>query len=318
MKNNLTKILMFAVLGGIMISCNSMVEEIPTNNLSAENPIGDLEENLRKMNITSFGAFLTGTEEVPSVDAMGAGSANFELVDNGMGIKFEVRVANTEGIIDAHIHKGAFGQNGGVIVDLIPNQDPSGLRNGVVAEGVLTAADLKGTFASESLADLIDALSTGMAYVNLHTAANPTGELRGQISPIFANNNSNFTVQLTGDHEVPSVETKAKGVATFRFNKTNSAANFQVNVANLEDVRFAHIHLGKSDENGGVVVTIKDGKIEGAVNGVYTEGMLTNSSLNGRLLGGDLIILREALRTGNAYVNVHTDKFPSGELRGSF
>lgn len=309
---------MLAMLCGIMISCDSMVEEIPTNNLLAENSTGDLEENLRKMNITSFGAFLTGTEEVPSVNAMGAGSASFELVDNGRGIKFEVRVANTKGIIFAHIHKGAFGQNGGVIVDLISSQDPTGLKNGVVAEGILTAADLKGIFVSESLADLIDALSTGLAYVNLHTSDNRTGELRGQISPIFANDNSNFTVQLTGDQEIPSVETKAKGVATFRFNKTNSAANFQVNVANLDNVRFAHIHLGKSNQNGGVVVTIKDGKIEGAVNGVYAEGVLLNSNLRGRLLGGDLIILREALRTGNAYVNVHTDKFPSGELRGSF
>ncbi|WP_262481045.1 CHRD domain-containing protein [Algoriphagus alkaliphilus] len=40
--------------------------------------------------------------------------------------------------------------------------------------------------------------------------------------------------------------------------------------------------------------------------------------LSGQFLGGDLMILKEAFRTGNAYVNVYTANFGSGELRGNF
>jgi hypothetical protein len=320
MKINLTKILTLAMLGGILISCNSMIEEIPASNsadtLSVEAKENESDQNLRKGNYTSFGAFLTGTEEVPPVAASGAGSARFELINNGMGIKYEIRVANTTGIRFAHIHKGAVGVNGPVMVDLIPSQPASGLENGLIAEGVLTAASLKGSFVSDNLDELIDALNNGMAYVNLHTATNLSGEIRGQISAILPNDNDNFTGQLTGDQEVHTVETQARGVANFRFNKENTMVNFQINVANLENVRFAHIHLGKRGENGPVVVTLQPTRIDGPVNGVYAKGMLTDSNLAGRLTGGDLIILKEAFRTGNAYVNVHTDKYPPGELRG--
>lgn len=320
MKKNLFNTLLAALIAGTFASCNSMIEESPSAIIPAEGVASgqatDSDETLRKGNYTAFGAFLTGTEEVPSVTASGAGSAKFELIEDGMGIKYEIRVANTTGIRFAHIHKGAFGVNGPVMVDLIPNQPASGLENGLIAEGVLTAASLKGSFASDNLDELIDALNNGMAYVNLHTATNLSGELRGQISPILPNDNDNFTGKLTGDQEVHLVETSATGVAIVRFNKDDSMANFQVNVANLVDVRFAHIHLGKRGQNGPVVVTLQPTKIIGPVNGVYAKGMITASSLSGRLAGGDLIILKEAIRTGNAYVNVHTDKYGAGELRG--
>ncbi|HSI77741.1 MAG TPA: CHRD domain-containing protein, partial [Lunatimonas sp.] len=61
---------------------------------------------------------------------------------------------------------------------------------------------------------------------------------------------------------------------------------------------------------------LKSESINGVFNGVYAKGILTESDLSGRLMGGDLIILREAFRTGNAYVNIHTDNYPPGELRG--
>jgi hypothetical protein len=320
MKNKLSKILMLAMLGGILVSCSSIVEEIPANSsaetLSAETTQDESGQNLRKANYTSFGAFLTGTEEVPPVNASGAGSARFEVIENGMGIRYEIRVANTTGIVAAHIHKAAFGVNGPIMINLIPSQTPSGLENGLIAEGVLRAEDLRPMFSSDNLDELIANLNNGMAYVNLHTQSNPGGQIRGQISPILPNDNDNFTGHLTGDQEVHLVETIAKGVATFRFNKDNTMVNFHVNVANLVDVRFAHIHLGKRGENGPVVVTLQAAKIEGPVNGLYAKGIITDSNLSGRLVGGDLNILKEALRTGNAYVNVHTDMYPPGEIRG--
>ena len=311
---------MLAMICGILFSCNSLVDEIPSNNdgeaIGTEKQQDASDQHLRKGNYSLFGAFLTGTEEVPPVAASGAGSAKFEVVNNGTGIKFEIRVANTKEIVAAHIHKADFGQNGPIMVDLIHAQNPSGLENGLIAEGILTAQDLRPSFGSKNLNELIAVLNSGMAYVNLHTKSNPAGEIRGQISPILPNDNANFNGQLTGDQEVHNVITQAKGLAIFRFNKDNTEVNFQINVTKLENSRFAHIHLGKRGENGPIVVWLKSDRIDGVFNGVYARGMLTDSNLSGRLLGGDLTILKEAFRTGNAYVNIHTDKYPPGELRG--
>jgi hypothetical protein len=52
-------------------------------------------------------------------------------------------------------------------------------------------------------------LKTGRTYANIHTAANPGGEIRGQISPVH------FTATLSGGAEVPPVTTAASGTGSF-------------------------------------------------------------------------------------------------------
>ncbi|WP_394336581.1 CHRD domain-containing protein [Algoriphagus lacus] len=135
------------------------------------------------------------------------------------------------------------------------------------------------------------------------------------IQPDF---NKNWLVKLSGANEVPMVMTDATGVAKFQVNPDGQGIDFQVNVDGISDVRFSHIHFGKPGTNGPVVFTLRGDKVSGPVSGVYAKGTITAPMLSGPLLGGDLIILREAMRTGNAYVNVHSDKFGSGELRGNF
>lgn len=321
MKKNLNIMYLLGFFATVLFACQTLQEEMPMEpNLEIEGEelsiLDDSDPNARKGQRNSFGAFLIGTEEVPSVNSMGSGAAFFEIVENQNAIKFEIRVANTQGIIFAHIHNGAFGENGPVVVDLIPNQDPSGLLNGVIAEGMIRANNLKGTLTGKPLSELIAILRNGMAYVNIHTATNRPGELRGQISLIEPNDNGNFTSQLSGNEEVPAVDTKAKGVGIFRFNRNSTMLDFMMNVSNIEDIVFSHIHLGKRGANGPVVVTLDNVKRDGRVNGVYARGMITNDDLRGKMLGGDLLILREALRTGNAYINIHSTKFPGGELRG--
>ena len=305
---------MFGAIVMILFACEAFKQE---------NPIVEIVsgENLN-LKITGpyskYGAFLTGSEEVPIRVAMGTGAAFFELIDGGMGLKYEIWVANMEGIVAGHIHTAAFGENGPVVAFLIPNQTASDLENGLIAEGTITEASLLGPFAGQSLEVLIEALNDGLAYVNIHTATYPGGEIRGQISGIEPGNNRNFTVQLSGDKEVPPVNTNAVGTGIFKFNNKISELDFHVNVAKLEDVRFAHIHIGKKDSNGPVIAFLRHDKVEGPVNGVYAKGTICSEDLLGIMLGGDLLILKEAMRTGNAYVNIHTDTWPSGEIRGQF
>lgn len=302
MKHYLKNLFSLIFIAGLLSGCQFIPDDL----------LGHGPKPMKK----DFGAFLTGSEEVPPVDAQGVGAATFQLSDDGKTLHFKLNVSTIEGVVAAHIHKGAFGENGPVVVPLMPDQDPSGTESGLLAEGMLTASDLTGELAGKTLLDLIKLMENNMAYVNIHTQQFPAGELRGQVSVIKSDAIGDLTTQLSGDEEVPPANTSATGVGVFNFNDNNTELGFIVNVSQLEDVRFAHIHIGKKGVNGPVVVTLKADKVEGPVNGLYAEGIITQADLTGLLMGGDMNILREAIRTGNAYVNVHTDDFPGGEIRG--
>ncbi len=317
MKNSFHKTMGLAFLAFIAFSCQNLQEETPVMNQLTDGEAAALASDLnaRKGQLAEYGAFLTGAEEVPAVMAPGSGAARITQVDAST-LKFEVRVANTTGIIFAHLHLAPLGQNGGVVVTLIPNQSPSGLTNGIVAEGMIDASKLTGPLVGKSIGHLIKELEAGKIYVNIHTSRNRGGELRGQVSVVKPNDNKNYGAKLAGANEVPAVMSEGTGVSKFNFSNDGSSASFHVNVAGIADVRFAHIHFGKAGVNGDVVYTLRSDKVLGAVSGIYARGEIMPMKFSGQLLGGDLFILREAFRTGNAYVNVHTDKFPGGELRG--
>lgn len=83
--------------------------------------------------------------------------------------------------MQAHIHLGAPGSNGGVVVFLF-GPEPAGIDvNGTLATGTITADDLINALAGQPLSSLIDAIESGGAYVNVHTLAHPSGEIRGQL-----------------------------------------------------------------------------------------------------------------------------------------
>lgn len=134
--------------------------------------------------------------------------------------------------------------------------------------------------------------------------------------------NRNFRAHLSGDNEVPPVETNAQGQAKFQLNKAGDELSYKLIVANIEDVLMAHIHRAPAGENGSVVVWLypEDGPppelIPGRFDGVLAESTVTADDLVGPLDGGSIEDLVELLRGGEAYVNVHTEANPAGEVRG--
>ncbi len=136
--------------------------------------------------------------------------------------------------------------------------------------------------------------------------------------------NRNFRAHLTGAEEVadPPVETRAQGQAIFQLSKDGSELSYKLIVANIENVLMAHIHLAPAGVNGPVVVWLypADGPpgqlIPGRSDGVLAQGVITADDLVGPLAGADLADLLDAMGESNAYVNVHTEQFPSGEIRG--
>ena len=133
----------------------------------------------------NFRAHLSGDQEVPPVETLAQGQALFQLNQAGDAIHYKLIVANIEDVRMSHIHLAPAGSNGGVVAWLYPEGPPPvvipGRTDGVLAEGTITAADLVGALAGKSISDLVDEMMAGNTYVNVHTLAVPSGEIRGQI-----------------------------------------------------------------------------------------------------------------------------------------
>ena len=123
----------------------------------------------------------------------------------------------------------------------------------------------------------------------------------------------NFAAPMSGDAEVPSVDTQATGVATFKLGEEGLA--FKVNVANIDNVIAAHIHCGAVGVNAPVGVTLFRGGPE-TVNGTLAEGVITAPDPGNACGWTDLAAVVAALESGATYVNVHTTAHPGGEIRG--
>ena len=116
-----------------------------------------------------------GGQEVPAHDTQGQAQAIFHLSTDGSSLDYKLIAANIDNVFMAHIHMQVPGQNGPIVVWLYPSTAPvpgppgAGRTDGVLAEGTITAANLTGPLTGQPLADLVAAMRTGNAYVNLHT-----------------------------------------------------------------------------------------------------------------------------------------------------
>lgn len=132
---------------------------------------------------------------------------------------------------------------------------------------------------------------------------------------------SNFVAHLSGDEEVPPVETNATGQAIFKLSKDGESIDYRLNVANIENVGAAHIHLAPAGQNGPVVVWLYPDSpppqpIPGRTQGTLAKGTITAADIVGPMAGSSIDDLVEEMAAGNTYVNVHTEQQPAGEIRG--
>jgi hypothetical protein len=144
-------------------------------------------------NNRNFFAHLSGDEEVPPRETRAVGQAVFHLTEDGTELEYTLIVANIENVVAAHIHVAPAGVNGPVVAFLAGTFAAGGGRfDGVLAKGTITADDLIGPLAGHPLSDLVNAMTAGNTYVNVHTddGIDPTntgpgdfpgGEVRGQI-----------------------------------------------------------------------------------------------------------------------------------------
>lgn len=132
----------------------------------------------------------------------------------------------------------------------------------------------------------------------------------------WAAGQTSFVAGLTGNQEVPVVDTNVTGSALF-VSKSSGTITYVVNVTNMANITSAELSIGKQGENGQIaVVLFKAASPTTNINGTLTQGNISSANLQGPLKDKLVTDLTNILQQGGAYVNVHTVQNPRGEIRG--
>jgi hypothetical protein len=225
-------------------------------------------------------AELTGAQEVPPVTTPAMGTAYFLIDLAADTVTYEITLDQLAGAeTSAQIYGFApAGQAGGsALFDL-------GLGKHKTGTWSYTAAD-EGNILS------------GQAYVNILTATNPTGEIRGQILRVSAP--YAFVAKLDGASEVPPVTTTAMGTGVFELDPVANTLSFEITYADLSAAETqAHFHgYAPPGQNANILFNLPMGfhKV-----GTWNYPAADEASIINGLL----------------YANVHSSTNTNGEIRG--
>ena len=230
----------------------------------------------------SYAASLSGDLEVatPTITG-GVGTGTLTFNPSTLAISGGITI-NGITATAAHIHQADAGVNGAVIVPL--TESPSGSGNWVVPSGsVLTQAQAT-------------ALTAGGLYFNAHTAANPGGDIRGQIG------RSVFAVQMSPAQEVPPYSTGATGKGLLVLDPVSKKFSARVSVSGMISTA-AHIHSAAIGVSGPVVIPLSETAAGSGVWVAAAESTMTDAQI-------------ALLNAGGLYFNVHSAVYPGGEVRG--
>ena len=244
---------------------------------SKSNGGGEIRGQILRPGETVFVAALRGSEEVPATDSAATAQASLILSTNRDQIRYRVAFAGLQPTA-AHVHRGIAGSNGPVVYPLAL---AAGSSPGIV----------EGSFAIDPTG--VQDLALRQLYVNLHSAAHPGGEIRGQV---VRPGETVFVGALSGGQEVPAVTSASMGNAMVVLG--SAGAKFLYNVKTDAAVTMAHFHRAPGGANGPVEQPIDP--IGATMTGVLDLGETR----------------RADIERGLWYFNVHTAANPKGELRG--
>jgi hypothetical protein len=128
-----------------------------------------------------------------------------------------------------------------------------------------------------------------------------------------------FVAELTNEMVVPPVKSNATGIVYFQLAKKDNKIDYSLIVRDLDDAKAVHIHIGKEGEkNGTVIVTLyKPFKVPRHLGRILSvDDDITSDILEGPLAGKQLSDLVNIMNNRTAYVDIHSQQYPNGELRG--
>jgi len=238
-------------------------------------------------------AGMTPKQEVPAPSAAASGATGaftgtVTATASGANFTWKLAFSNLTGpATAAHLHIAAKGEPGPVIVPLC-----GPCTNGQTGSGKLTAGD-------------VSALRAGRVYANIHTAANPAGEIRGQVDIV-----DKQEVKMTAGQEIPPPKgvnfRLARGGFTATVTRSGLATSmrWRLGWSGLTGRPIAaHLHTGARGKQGAVIVFLC---------GTAKVPCRNNRGGVAKLTAAQA----QALEKGNIYVNLHTKKNPGGEVRG--
>ena len=256
-----------------------------------DNAAGEIRGQLELQKGVFFDTWLNGAQENPpaGTNAMGLAAAHLDIETGEL--MYNVFTAGLSGAITGtHIHKASIGVNGGVIVNLT-----SGILNNLISGVIDLGADLKTN---------VGVLLNGDGYLNVHTGLFANGEIRGQLRSY---NRETFAFNFTSDQEVPAINNSTIGTGVVAINNSWDMLTVDVSYANLDGkLTGAHIHQAKAGANGDVVINLTD----------YIDEEAQTIRANITAEGGLNASVIQAIMSGDAYINLHSEKNPMGESRG--
>lgn len=276
-----------------------------------------------------FRVVLSPANEVPPVNLAASGTATvwLHVVRDSSGgvisgsVDFVVRYRFPEAVTftGLHIHSGAAGANGPVVINSSLTRVEDAAADGVLRyQGQVMDSSAAGVAALRGVLE-----NPAGYYVNLHTSVHPGGAIRGQMEPAQA---LVLMTQLSGGNEVPPVDIAARGTGTLMVlagvrgdgQFSSAEVTFDVNYTGFaEGTNFTglHIHTGAAGVNGPVTIdSALRGPVAAAASGAgnlryEAEVNMSNAASVAALYG----LFAQPARY---YMNLHTQANPAGAIRG--
>jgi hypothetical protein len=141
-----------------------------------------------------------------------------------------------------------------------------------------------------------------------------------------------FTATLAGEHEVPLVSSPAQGTFRAEIDEAAEMVHYELSYSGFTTaVRQSHIHIAQPFASGAIMVWLCDSATnpapatvdvpacpqgEGTVSGMISASDVGTGSSGQGVAPGEFAEFIAAIRSGNAYANVHSAQSAGGEIRG--
>jgi hypothetical protein len=217
MRNSIQTAFSIPVIVAVLLSVSMPMATIPvfgqgTEEEDTQQETGQATEDETQQETGTeqiFEAVLSSGNEVPPTESNASGTAEFQAStgdEDGGGdqqVAFSVNLTGFDDITAAHIHSGSEGENGPIVATLSQGAEADEDSDQLQLNGEITTNDLEGPLEDMEILDLLDSMSNGSAYVNVHTEIYPDGAVRGQIAPAGSAPSANMS--STEEEPSPSV-----------------------------------------------------------------------------------------------------------------
>lgn len=248
-------------------------------------PAGEIRGQLIPDGVELFRFPLTGGQSVPAVVSTGSAYTAITVNRNDSTLAANINTVSLDDAVAAHIHAGLAGDTGPVEIEF--EQDANDVSRWQISGGTEVSTTQQGL------------LGRGALYVNLHTPANPAGEVRGQIVPRGIE--VLFTTMAAAD-VVPSSPSIGSGIAATTIEERTHVINSNVNLTGLDDAGSVSIHQAPVMQNGPALFSL-----------IQDVDEVSRWQLVDQVLDDNTYL---ALRNQGLYIQATTPSLSGGAIRG--